>query len=265
MLVQWLSWALEGAALPADDVWHEGGRWFDPFRPAVEPGGFADADELRASRQATLAAIRAAVDGADVLVLTLGLTECWRDRVTGAEYAMCPGTVAGRFDPDRHAFHNQRPGEILRDLRTAVQILARRNPRLRVLLTVSPVPLTATASGQHVLVATTQSKAILRAVAGMLAEDLAAVDYFPSYEIITAPTFRGVFYAGNQRNVLPEGVATVMDCFFGSLEARFGPVAVPAEGGAGAARTAGPRRRRGTRRGAAAEACEEAVLAAFRT
>lgn len=271
MLMQWLRWATGAEPVPDGDVWEDGGRFFDPFRPAIEPDGFASADELRASRAATLAAIRSAVDEADVLVFTLGLTECWRDRVTGAEYAMCPGTVAGHFDPDRHAFHNQRPGEILRDLRAAVQLLARRNPRLKVLLTVSPVPLTATASGQHVLVATSQSKAILRAAAGILAEDSPAVDYFPSFELITAPTFRGVFFAGNQRNVLPEGVAHVMGCFFDSLEARFGPVPARGRDTTGARPDpagvvgAEARSRRGGRRAAVAEACEEAVLAAFRS
>ena len=43
---------------------------------------------------------------------------------------------------------------------------ARRTPKLRILLTVSPVPLTATAGDDHVLLATTYSKSVLRAGRG---------------------------------------------------------------------------------------------------
>ena len=46
------------------------------------------------------------------------------------------------------------------------------NPRARLLLTVSPVPLAATATPNHVLVASIHSKSVLRAVAGELAEDM---------------------------------------------------------------------------------------------
>ena len=88
------------------------------------------------------------------------------------------------------------------------------NPKLKILLTVSPVPLTATATDQHVMVATMQSKSILRAVAGALAGDDPDVDYFPSYEIVSSPPFRGVFFEPNQRNVTESGVNFVMQTFF---------------------------------------------------
>ncbi|RMH43080.1 MAG: GSCFA family protein, partial [Alphaproteobacteria bacterium] len=93
-------------------------------------------------------------------------------------------------------------------------VKSHRDKPARYLVTVSPVPLTATASGQHVQVATTHSKSVLRAVCGELAQNLRAVDYFPSYEIITAPATRGIFYAPNLRSVTPAGVETVMRTFF---------------------------------------------------
>ncbi len=64
------------------------------------------------------------------------------------------------------------------------------NPDARFLVTVSPVPLTATASGEHVEVATCYSKAVLRAACGMLVARHPDVDYFPSFEIITSQTAR---------------------------------------------------------------------------
>ena len=213
MLRQWLQAAFDARRYD-EEVWEQEGRFYDPLRPAIEPGGFASPAELWAARAATCAAVRDAVRRADVLVFTMGLTECWRSRESGLEYAVCPGTQAGVYDPEAHVFVNQRFGSILRDMRRALAMLRRENPALSVLLTVSPVPLTATASGQHVLTATSASKSTLRAVARELAEDFDFVDYFPSYEIITHPVFRGMFFAPNLRSVVPEGVDLVMRHFF---------------------------------------------------
>ena len=96
------------------------------------------------------------------------------------------------------------------------------NPTMRFLLTVSPVPLTATASNEHVVTATIHSKSILRAVAGELKIAREDTDYFPSYEIISAFPFKAVFYAENMRNVLPQGVNFVMNSFFNCQERAFG-------------------------------------------
>jgi hypothetical protein len=96
------------------------------------------------------------------------------------------------------------------------------NPNIRFILTVSPVPLTATKSNNHVLVATMESKSILRAVAGQLMTNNTHIDYFPSYEIINSPAFRGVFFESNQRSVNGHGVNFVMDSFFRCLSNDFG-------------------------------------------
>lgn len=220
MLRQWLTWALDREP-PPEEVWQTDGRFYDPFRPAIEPGGFASVEELRASRELTLEAIRQAVAQAQVFVFTMGLTEAWQNRDTGVEYAVCPGTVAGTFDPARHVFVNHRFAGLMDDMTSVLRKFTRNNRGLNLLLTVSPVPLTATASGEHVLTATSHSKSLLRAVASELAFGRNQVDYFPSYEIITHPAFGGRFYAPNLRSVLPEGVDHVMSCFFGDLASRF--------------------------------------------
>jgi GSCFA family len=221
MLLQWLTWALTDAE-PPDEVWESGGRFYDPFRPAVEPGGFASVDELLASRRETLAAIAEAVRGSHVFVFTMGLTEAWQNRASGVEYAVCPGTVAGEFDPDAHVFVNHGFAALMVDMTSALRLMFRANRPLIVLLTVSPVPLTATASDSHVLTATSHSKSLLRAVASELVRTQARVDYFPSYEIITHPAYRGRFFAPNMRSVLAEGVDHVMAQFFRDQETAFG-------------------------------------------
>ncbi len=199
------------------EYWAEGARVADSLRPAIEPSGFASAEEARLSRLSMVRAFRRAIAGADVFVFTLGLTEGWENAATGQPYAMCPGTAAGSFDPARHRFREYRFGEIRGAMEQALDLMRRINPALRLLLTVSPVPLTATASRRHVLVATTQSKAVLRAVAGEMAAADEGVDYFPSYEIIAGAPAAARFYEANLRSVTREGVDTVMGHFFAGL------------------------------------------------
>ena len=216
MLIQWFAQSLKETS-DTGEIWEHEGRFFDPMRPAIEPGGFASAREVETAREVTLTALRRAVHDSDVFVFTLGLTESWRNSQTDFEYALCPGTLAGQFDPSVHEFVNTGFRGTYAGMRKAIRMMRSVNRNLRFLLTVSPVPLTATASNKHVLVATQYSKSVLRAAAGQLANDFPFVDYFPSFEIITHPIFEGRFFASNKRSVLPEGVDTVMQHFFAGM------------------------------------------------
>jgi len=221
LLLQWTRWALERAQAP-DDIWLQKGRAYDPFRPSIEPQGFGSSDEAIKSRFTAIKAFRRCIVEAEYFVFTLGLTERWADLETGWEYPVCPGTVAGEYNPKKHAFENQDYATILENLENAFDMMTAANPNLRFIVTVSPVPLTATKSGNHVMMATMESKSILRAVAGRLSQTRDAVDYFPSYELINSPVIRGMFFEPNQREVNPRGVAFVMDHFFRALEAKYG-------------------------------------------
>lgn len=199
-------------------IWAREGRFYDGLRPGTEPEGLASPAEVRGHRREHLARVRQVVDEADVFIFTLGLTEAWVDRESGVVFPTAPGVVAGTYDPDAHEFANFGMADTFEDLAAALDILRAANPALKVILTVSPVPLTATASGAHVLNATSYSKSVLRAVAGEMATLDAQVDYFPSYEIITGVPFVGRFYKPNLRNVTREGVDTAMSVFFAAQD-----------------------------------------------
>ncbi|GGF79834.1 hypothetical protein GCM10007301_44920 [Azorhizobium oxalatiphilum] len=214
-LLQWLRWA-SGAAPVPDTFWSRDGRTHDPFRPGIEPDGFASRAEAEASRRTALASLAQALGETDLFVFTLGLNEAWRDKASGLEYPVAPGVCADAFDPARHAFHEHTLGDVLADVSAALDLLAHIRPGVKVLLTVAPGPLIATASGRHVLVATGGCKAILRAAAGEMARR-PDCDYFPSFELITSPPFRAMFFAPNLRDVSAFGVEVVMNTFFGAL------------------------------------------------
>lgn len=212
-LLQLAREALEGHR-PAHPVWERDGRYVDAQRPSVEPQGLDTPELVAEHRRRHLAAVRTMLTTADVLVFTLGLTEGWEDVGSGTVYPTAPGTVAGDFDPDVYAFRNFTVAEVHDDFVAFRELVHRFNPTLRFLLTVSPVPLAATATEQNAMVATGYSKAVLRAAAGQLFAEFEDVDYFPSYEIITAGPGAGRFFAPGLRDVTPEGVATVMGYFF---------------------------------------------------
>lgn len=216
LLRQWVEWASGNEKVP-EEVWESEGRWYDPFRPAIEPNGFSSKEEMFLSRRQTIEAFYQSIKQSDVFVFTLGLTESWFSK-DGYEYPMCPGTVAGEFNESCHKFKNQGFNYIKKNLEMSMEIMREINPRLKFILTVSPVPLTASNSGMHVLVATMESKSILRSVAGAIAKRRPYVDYFPSYELINSPVFKGTFFEPNQRNVNPYGVNFVMEKFFEGLK-----------------------------------------------
>lgn len=204
-----------GRRKPSENPWTRDGIFFDPFRPQISPNGFSSIDQLIADTGAHLRRVAKMFKKVNVFVFTMGLTEGWRSKLDGSVFPVCPGVRnIGTFNSDRYEFVNFTFAEVLRDLQWSFNFLKRANPTLRFVLTVSPIPLAATASGEHVISATSYSKSLLRAVAGQLAQERSDTDYFPSYEIITAPVFKGQFYEQGFREVNPEGVSHVMDVFF---------------------------------------------------
>jgi hypothetical protein len=190
-----------------------GGGLADPFRPRIQAGGFPDLDSLEADRGRHLAAVRRMFEACDVFIFTLGLTEGWVAGTDGAAVPLHPGVLGVATEPGAWRFENAGFAETLADMEAFLATLRSVNPRVRVMLTVSPVPLVATYEDRHVLVSTVASKAILRAVADELVRRDPSIGYFPSYEIVTGPQTGGRFYAEDLREVTPEGVAFVMSLF----------------------------------------------------
>jgi len=234
---------------PVETAWEQAGRWYDPFRPAIEPQGFASLEELECDRRWHLAQVATLLPRTELFVFTFGLTECWEVLADGAILPTCPGTVAGQYDPARYAFRNFGYEDTLADAEAFIALALSANPAMKFLFTVSPVPLTATASGEHVLVATQYSKSVLRAVCGRLTERYSQVDYFPSYELVSSHPQRGQLFEDNLRSVSADGVSYVMGHFF----AAHGGAPLPPPGST----------TRTDQRHEDDVVCEEAILEAF--
>lgn len=203
-----------GEFTPQESCWVSNARYIDAFRPALAYAARSvrEFDLLTASH---LRAVRRAFTECDVFIFTLGLTEAWVSALDGAVFPACPGTISGEYDPARHVFINLTVDNMTNDLRKFVNVLRESlNPSVRIILTVSPVPLAATAESQHVLCSNTYSKSALRVVAENISREFDEVYYFPAYEIVTGPQAPKHFFHEDRRNVTNSAVEAVMAAFF---------------------------------------------------
>lgn len=159
-------------------------------------------------------AVRESLEQADVLILTLGLSEIWYDSVTMEP--LWRALPSQHFDEQRHAFRVLDVRETVAALDEVDALVRQFLPRLKVIFTVSPVRLRATFRPVSAVTANSASKAILRAaVDQFLRERPDRVNetyfYFPSYELVTE-VFRDPFLEDN-RHVYQSVVDRVLAVF----------------------------------------------------
>ncbi|MDB4336427.1 GSCFA domain-containing protein [Synechococcus sp. AH-603-M21] len=211
-----LAQEVAGEWTPQNCVWEKNGKFYDALRPAVAPDGLDSSQEVLAQRKIHIAHVKKLFEKLNLFIFTLGLTEMWVHRESGTVYPTAPGTLVGEYKDHIYEFKNAQYQEIIKDFNEFQKVLKRirSGKSFKILLTVSPVPLTATASGKHVLTSTVYSKSILRSVAGQLATKQPHIDYFPSYEIVMNPRMHATAFAENLRSVKDDTVEMVMSYFF---------------------------------------------------
>ncbi|MBO6669653.1 GSCFA domain-containing protein [Parvibaculum sp.] len=190
-----------GEFTPVAAAWRapDGSGVVDPFRPQIQPGGFLSEAELKADREYHFRCIRRAIEEMDVFVFTLGLTEGWEDSRDGAVFPLAPGVRGGTYDKQLVRFVNFDVGETYADLKLALDFIRKKNPTVKIILTVSPVPLNATYEDRHVLLSSAWSKAVLRIAAERATKEFSDCVYFPSYEIVTSPDLSPKFHPVGSR------------------------------------------------------------------
>ncbi len=198
---------------PTENIWENSGGFVDPYRPQIEPTPWKTEQQVLDSRDEHLGAVRQIFLNSDVLVFTLGLTETFMSKGDGSVFPVAPGVSGGIYSPDQYEFINFNVTEVISDLHLFISKARALNPNLRVILTVSPVPLIATYEPRHVLVSTTISKATLRIAAHEITQAYDFVEYFPSYEIISGSAIGAAYFEDDLRQVSQVGVDHVMRIF----------------------------------------------------
>ncbi|SMB97394.1 GSCFA domain protein [Hymenobacter roseosalivarius DSM 11622] len=133
------------------------------------------------------------LETADVVVLTLGTAYAYRLRETQEIVSNCHKVPADQFEKELLT-----PDEIINAIAETHALLRRRNPKLRFVLTVSPV--------RHIkdtLPLNAVSKSILRVACHYLSELLPDVTYFPAYELLMDDLRDYRFYAADMIHPTP--------------------------------------------------------------
>jgi GSCFA family len=207
-----LRWALDPAAeFPRESLVDiGGGLFFDPHtNPALELASL----EETIRRHQIIQSVTRRIAQCRVVIITLGLAEVWRDKIADIFLNHTPIPKALRSHPDRYEFHVSNFAQNLFNLERIHTLLKRfGRADVQIVVTVSPVPLMATFSGEDVVVANTYSKSLLRTVAQEWAEAHKNVHYFPSYEIVQNSD-RVVTWEEDLRHVKGEVANHIMELF----------------------------------------------------
>jgi hypothetical protein len=152
------------------------------------------------------------VRDASIIVVTLGLNEVWFDRASDRHLNAPPSFYATRRDLGRYELHITDVMENVAELNHILRLVSQINPDARIIVTVSPVPMSETFSGRDVLIANMYSKSTLRAAADIFSHAYDNVDYFPSYDMI-AMSPRNAAYAADCLHVSDAIVGRMMQSF----------------------------------------------------
>ncbi len=213
-----------------DVVLGDDGVWEHLFRKAFRSKESKET-VLAMARAADVLARRAYAE-ADVVVITLGLTEIWQresDGLVAVELPPAPSYRSGGW-----TFRDARVSENIANLERTLELL-QANTKATVLMTVSPVPLAATFRDEDIIVANCESKSRLRAALADFLLDHPDVLTFHSYELVAQWQGQGTFFEDDGRHINPQGVAFIMNEFLrmfgrGAMKAEFvpfGSVAMP--------------------------------------
>ena len=122
-----------------------------------------------------------AVKRSQIVVITLGLCEAWQDTDSDSYLNVISSPFMLKKYSNRLKFQNLSYTDCVKHIDGILNLLSDK----KVILTVSPVPLTSTFNNQDVVIANHAAKSILRAVAQYATTQYDNVDYFPSYEMVS--------------------------------------------------------------------------------
>jgi hypothetical protein len=192
----------------AEPLWNVGPGWVDPFRDygVVQP----DESAVLASRTEADLAADGLFGGAGVVVVTLGLIETWRSRISGATYRQIPHPAV--FPTLKPEFHRMTVAEMLDDLERIHRVV-REVLGAELVVTTSPVPLHSTFTALDVRVANVESKSRIRAAVSEFVDQHADVHYFHSYDMVVTAERQSDYFREDGRHVEERAVRYIVSEF----------------------------------------------------
>lgn len=184
------------------------GKWFDPHAAGLS---LTDKENALENRAAVDAGMRE-INKADVVIMTLGLTESWREKKNGLIMNRAPNGNYLVKRRDLFDFIDFGYDDVVTVLKQLIEMIAvERQNKVKIVVTVSPVP-SSTFTLRDVVPASVGSKSTLRAAAETVSRIYEYVDYFPSYELVTLSP-RGLAWKDDAVHVQSDMVKRVTSTF----------------------------------------------------
>jgi len=179
--------------------WERGDKYQDPFRRAFN---YKPKYSERAFEKHQECA-KSALEQADVITITLGMTELWRDKRDKSTYWRVPPIEL--FDEEIHEFVIQNVDDVLIEMNRIRGLV----PNTKIIWTVSPVPFKATFRKDcDPITANFYSKATLRSAVDLFVRSDENSYYFPSFEaVILGHSER---YMPDNRHIKPKIIKNMM-------------------------------------------------------
>jgi hypothetical protein len=178
----------------------------DPYRRRIFANSLENIFKLSQSIDNS---IKTGLSKADIVILTLGLTEVWIKKDNGMVACCEPGYCGGGGFTETN-FHASTFLENYNNISTSIDILLKIFNVSHIIITVSPIPLGRTFRDADVFCANVESKSILRAVASEVSNNHERVHYFPSYEMTV---FDKNSFLDDGRHIKESKVKQIMDFF----------------------------------------------------
>lgn len=211
---QTLEHLLERPMYAEKDMWRtDQGKWGHPCRSPNKR--YESLDALLAEDKIINEKAKSLFLEAEVIVITLGGTEIWRNPQTKLSYTTIPfPDVFNSQMPGIAEFHNLNFQENYDALEAIVTMTKKHNPRAKIIFTVSPNRMTFTATDKDVVQATCQGKSTLRTAVGEICEKYPEITrYFHSYELFEYNDYPQMVYDDQLRHVADFGVSVAMSEF----------------------------------------------------
>lgn len=146
----------------------------------------------------------------DCVVITLGQIESWYDREQEVYIQHAPAARQFRNADNRFEFRLLSFSESKEFTTKSIDLISRENPRVKFLLTTSPVSMNRTFTDWDVITSYCHTKSILRAVCGEIYLEYDNVDYFPSFEsAVLTKSWNG--WSPDKLHVTDEFVGKIVD------------------------------------------------------
>ena len=197
----------------AEPIWHHNGKYCDPYRKSLSESGpwyLGDTEEeAMAKQRKNYTAIYNKMKATDVMVITLGLIEGFVSDDGWMFYAMPHQST---YKPAEHRMKRLSVAQVVEELQNIELAWERVNPDVKIIYSVSPVPLSLTMrEGVSPVIANTLSKSTLYAALAEHLQHSRVGHYMPSYDI--AMSDQKKFFKDDGRHVNERCVGTIMKAF----------------------------------------------------